>query len=394
MNYVDYCELFYASHYLPIAYYDESGLVSAAGYLGKEDPYPFVHAKLAAQGSPGIYVSSDTGYYGRVRTEDGYFIIGPAYGIAVSDDIIRAFMNKNAIPSDQENEVSQFLRGLPLYTYNHFLNLLQYLHFTFNGEVPPVRETLLLDDKHYEQEIGQKHAELVYQDRDNGQVHGTYSFEQRMLELIRQGSVSELENYLLTAARVRPLREGNLADNPLRQAKNVFIGLVTIIGKTAAIPAGVDVEGTYQLIDSYIRECERMQSVEAITSLQFNMIMDFTGRVAQRRLPPGISAEIQSCMQYISLHINEVIGINDVAAHIGRSRAYVCDKFKKETNISVGQYITLCKLREARALLQYTDKPLNEISAYLAFSSQPYFQTVFKKNLGCTPLEYRNQKRV
>lgn len=393
MNYVEFCNLFYASHYLPIAYYNETGLVATAGYLNTEDPYPFVLSKLAFQSSPAVYVSSDTGYYGMVRSEQGYYIIGPAYGIVVSDDIVRAFMNKNALPASQESEVSQFLKGLPKYTYNHFLNLLLYLHFIFTGEILSTQKAFPFDNPQYGQKIGQKHTELAYRERDDGQVHGTYNFERRMLDLIRQGAVGELENYILTAAKTRPLREGSLADTPLRQAKNIFVGLVTIIGKEAAIPGGVDIEETYQLIDTYIQECERMQSVEAITSLQYNMVMDFTSRVAQRRLPPGISAEVQSCMQFISLHINEPISIPDVASYIGKSKAHICEKFKRETKVSIGQYITLCKLREAKALLQYTDKPLIEISSYLAFSSQPYFQSVFKKNMDCTPLEYRNRHR-
>lgn len=393
MNCVDFCNLFYASHYLPIAYYNETGLVATAGYLSAEDPYPFVLSKLISQSSPAVYISSDTGYYGMVRAKDGYYIIGPAYGITVSDDIVRSFMNKNAIPVSQKSEVSQFLNGLPQYTYNHFLNLLLYLHFTFTGETLSAQKTFDFENPQYEQRIGKKHAEQAYRDRDEGQVHGTYSFERHMLELIRQGAVGELQNYVLTTASTRPLREGNLADTPLRQAKNVFIGLVTIIGKEAAIPGGTDIEETYQLIDTYIQECERMQSVEAITSMQYNMILDFANRVAQRRLPPGISAEVQNCMQFISLHINEPISIPDVVSYIGKSRAYICGKFKRETSVSIGQYITLCKLRKAKDLLRYTDKSLSEISAYLAYSSQPYFQSVFKKNIGCTPLEFRNMQR-
>ena len=81
----------------------------------------------------------------------------------------------------------------------------------------------------------------------------------------------------------QPLTEGKLADNPLRQAKNLFIGNVSMIGKEGAIPGGMDIEQTYQLIDTYIQECERIQSLDAIKKLQFNMIIDFTSRVAQAK---------------------------------------------------------------------------------------------------------------
>ena len=48
-------------------------------------------------------------------------------------------------------------------------------------------------------------------------------------------------------------------------------------------------------------------------------------------------------------------------------------------------------LEEAKSLLTYSDKTLSEISNYLCFSSQAYFQTVFKKKYGLTPKQYRNQ---
>ena len=40
-----------------------------------------------------------------------------------------------------------------------------------------------------------------------------------------------------------------------------------------------------------------------------------------------------------------------------------------------------------------TDESLAEIAGYLAFSSQKYFQTVFRRVEGCTPLEYRLKHR-
>ncbi|MDY2838738.1 MAG: AraC family transcriptional regulator, partial [Bilifractor sp.] len=42
-----------------------------------------------------------------------------------------------------------------------------------------------------------------------------------------------------------------------------------------------------------------------------------------------------------------------------------------------------------RSLLHYTDKTISEISEYLCFSTQSYFQNVFRKKYGCTPREYR-----
>jgi len=66
----------------------------------------------------------------------------------------------------------------------------------------------------------------------------------------------------------------------------LLIGLVTLIGKVGAIDGGMDVEDTYNLIDVYIQECEKAQSVEEVKTLQYNLLFDFTKRVADSQGAP------------------------------------------------------------------------------------------------------------
>ena len=184
-----------------------------------------------------------------------------------------------------------------------------------------------------------------------------------------------------------------MAASPLRHAKNIFIGFVTKVGTMAAIPGGLDVEKTYQLIDYYICECEQLDRIEYIDKLQYSMILDFCQRCREAHIPAGISSEVYRCMMYIRNHTNEPISIESACAHVNRSASYMMKHFKAELGMGMGAYITQCKLEEAQSLLAYSDKSLAEISNYLCFSSQPYFQNVFKKQYGLTPLAYRKQSQ-
>lgn len=56
-------------------------------------------------------------------------------------------------------------------------------------------------------------------------------------------------------------------------------------------------------------------------------------------------------------------------------------------------YIYAEKVKEAQYLLTYTDDSLARIASYLAFSSQHYFQNIFKKYAGVTPNEYRTKNK-
>ena len=239
--------------------------------------------------------------------------------------------------------------------------------------------------------LEKSHAETSLSSKENEQIHGTYQFENLMLSYIRDGETEKLRSLLAGVAEQGELPQGKLASDPLRQAKNLLIGFVAVVGKVAGIGGGMDVEDAYRLIDLYTQECEKAQSVEDVYLLQYNMVLDFTEKVAQAKLPQGISKEIFTAIQFIQNHTNTQIGVDDIAAAIGKSRSTLTRQFKKKTGKTVNEFITESKLRDAKRLLRYSDMTLSEIASYLAFSNQAYFQTVFKQHTDMTPMQYRKK---
>ncbi|MCM1308654.1 MAG: AraC family transcriptional regulator [Butyrivibrio sp.] len=301
----------------------------------------------------------------------------------------------HAVNSERLEELERQLTAKPHYSYNRFLNLLAFLHFILTEEEVSVTEHFAVSEISFEDEIAEQNLKLVSLAHDEQRQRGTYFFEQRMLDYVKRGNEDELRKFLLDSIQQQELPEGSLSDDALRQAKDVFIRAVTMVGRDGAILGGMDIEQVYYLTDSYIRECEYLLSVDSIKNLQFNMLIDFTRRVSQAQMPEGISAEINSCIQYISSHICETISLDDVAAAIGKSRAYTTSKFRKETGFSIAEYITGCRMREAKALLKYSDMSIAQISVYLNYANQGHFQTVFKKYYGVTPNKFRqNERRI
>lgn len=392
--YKTFCDLFYAAHYVPIFYYKRDNILiySCSALENLQPPY-FVRKKLLSDPAPAIFFSTETGYYGKIdyKKENSYFIVGPFFSGDITTEVLQGFMNTHTYESEKREEVLGFLMSIPKYTYNRFLNMIAYLNFSLNRETIDILSHFNLTDTIYEQEIAHKHIESAYTAKEEVTMHGTYQFERQLIDMVRLGETEKLKDTLHDSIKLGKLKEGKLAENPIRQAKNIFIGQVTIIGKEGAIKGGLDIEQTYQLIDTYIQECEKLLSVDAIMALQYNMMIDFTSRVAQNKIPEGVSADIFACIQFINNHTNEPISIDDVANHIGKSRAYTTVKFKKELGMTINEYITNQKLIEAENLLKHTDKSLIEISYYLCFSSQSYFSNVFKKKYGITPQKYRDR---
>ena len=64
---------------------------------------------------------------------------------------------------------------------------------------------------------------------------------------------------------------------------------------------------------------------------------------------------------------------------------YIAHIFKKETNMTVTEYINHRKMLLAKDMIRGTSYPLHEISDRLGYEGYSYFSRVFKKEFGIAP---------
>lgn len=69
---------------------------------------------------------------------------------------------------------------------------------------------------------------------------------------------------------------------------------------------------------------------------------------------------------------------------------YLGQLFKKETGLSLNDYINKVRINKAKKLLKETGAMVYEIADQVGFSDSQYFSTVFKKIVGVSPKEYRD----
>ena len=88
-------------------------------------------------------------------------------------------------------------------------------------------------------------------------------------------------------------------------------------------------------------------------------------------------------------NVSSKIDLQELANNLGTSYSWFRKTFKEYTGYAPAHYFQELKLRRAKELLAETTIPIKEIAYDLNFSSYEYFLSFFKKNVGCTPLEYR-----
>lgn len=91
---------------------------------------------------------------------------------------------------------------------------------------------------------------------------------------------------------------------------------------------------------------------------------------------------------------NEQMGIPFICSGIGMSRASLYNKLKALTDMGANDYITKIRMEKAIWLITHTELSVNEIADQTGFSTARYFSTVFKQYKGCSPTQYRENKRV
>lgn len=161
----------------------------------------------------------------------------------------------------------------------------------------------------------------------------------------------------------------------------------------AAIRGGLDRETAFALSDLYIQKAELMSTYEGLTRLNAQMVLDFTQRVSATKNGIHNSKLMRRARDYILGHIGEAITTEALSKELGMNRTYLCSLFTEETGLTINQYVTQVKMEEAKRLMEITSKSTAEIAEYLGYSTQSYFQRVFKTRTGMTPGEYRSQRK-
>ena len=91
--------------------------------------------------------------------------------------------------------------------------------------------------------------------------------------------------------------------------------------------------------------------------------------------------------------IDGPISPEKLAVSLNMSYTWFRRMFRQYTGLAPAQYITQLKIQKAKELLSVTNKPIKEIAIDLGFESIDYFSTLFKRQTGMTPGEFRNLGR-
>lgn len=100
-------------------------------------------------------------------------------------------------------------------------------------------------------------------------------------------------------------------------------------------------------------------------------------------------ARLGRVVEYMAEHIEEQIGLDDLAAVACLSPFHFIRMFRKRMGVTPSRYLGQMRLERAKSLLALGDASLSEIALVCCFSSQANFSRAFRRATGMTPGSYR-----
>ena len=323
-------------------------------------------------------------------------LIGPARSTEVTSEIFLEESRQRApnhpLPERLLNALTVYFNAIPIMQLGRFTYVLSSIHAVVNEEIVTpekmkIRRPAPTSNLKIQRDV-LKHFENIL----NGEIERSnyYDYEKRMLLFIRNGMAQQLAA-IWQDATLELTNAPNNAET-LRVEKDRFIlgvGIVT----NAVSDCGIDKEELYRRRELYIGQAERCTNVKAVVDLRFNMMLDFCRAIEEKKRRTSDVPLVNYAISYIADNIEKKITLEDISGALHVSKSYLCTEFGKAMGIGLFSYIQEQKIERAKQFLLLTDKPLVDISELLSFSSQSYFQKVFKQVTGMTPKEFRDKER-
>lgn len=106
------------------------------------------------------------------------------------------------------------------------------------------------------------------------------------------------------------------------------------------------------------------------------------------------SEMVMDIVNILEAHLMDEWQLEDYAAKIGYSKFHLTRAFKKETGMTIGEYIRKRRLATAALFLLHSDLSIIQISVELHFQSQEAFTRSFKDLYNMPPGKYRTMMRT
>ena len=187
---------------------------------------------------------------------------------------------------------------------------------------------------------------------------------------------------------------GSVAKNSdFKQAEYTAVTGIALASR-AAIWGNARPDACYDLSDLFLQKISVAGKIEEIYELSRQALIQFTKEVEKERKRRIQNPVVERCKNYIAKHLYSRLSVQQMADDLGMNRTYLSGIFRRETGVTIQDYIMEHRVRAAANMLRFSTEPIGQIAEYLQFSSAGRFSEYFRRYYQMTPEQYRRENQL
>ncbi|WOO34860.1 AraC family transcriptional regulator [Anaerocolumna sp. AGMB13020] len=122
------------------------------------------------------------------------------------------------------------------------------------------------------------------------------------------------------------------------------------------------------------------------------LLVELSRQRSKKYRSDGGSKYVSRTLSFLNSNYEKDIKVEDIAAKIGVSAAYLQRLFKEQTGKTLVDKINELRIEKAKVLLETSSLPVTDIAISVGFHNRQHFTYTFRKLTGCSPSVYSKHK--
>jgi two-component system response regulator YesN len=309
------------------------------------------------------------------------------------DDHIVIFVNLDGSRKmeDQISEQMKLLREIQVNAQNYLsVSVSAFISDGFESiqDLPYVyQETLQLSNYR----IKHGHQCILTKDSMNDELHEDVIIDNelfnRLLDAIKEGKLKTIEEAFENIVSSLKRASFNNMMMVITHLTSSIFNLLNIMEKNNTVTFYVE----FSQFEKHVQKLETLEEIDTAFRELFQSIMEqMKSNKAQKS-----KIIVDNAMNYIEQHYTDPqLSASFIADFYQLTPAYLNKLFRMHTTQSIVGSITNIRLEQAKHLLEASDLTIDEIVNQIGWENKKYFFTVFKKQFGATPNDYRLKANI
>ncbi len=215
-------------------------------------------------------------------------------------------------------------------------------------------------------------------------LESRYEGERKLMQAVSQGITHKAEQIISNSSEL--MLEMRVPD-PVRNMKNYVI-VANVLLRKAVEQGGVHPFYIDGVSSDFAKKIEKIKSVQEGIDMMHDMIYKYCALVKNHSMK-NYSLLVQKVITIIDSDLTADLSLHRQAEMLNVNASYLSTLFKKETGMTLTEYVSKKRIEHAAFLLVSTNLQIQTVAQNCGIYDVNYFTKMFKKQTGKTPREYR-----